>query len=82
MSDAVSNPEAERLEARVVYLTNVNQKLCVMIKNAADILDQYAETLDLLLVEIRRTKKVYSKLHEDLTEAFGEHSSTANPTSS
>lgn len=69
MSIETDNLEQEvmTLRARCIYLGGVNKQLCVMIKNAADVLDQYAQTLDLLLVELRRTKEIYSKLNDDLS---------------
>jgi len=61
------------LEARNIWLTDTNKKIIVMIKNAADILNAYSEGLKDIQVQIEVTQQIYSRLHNDLTEAFDEN---------
>lgn len=62
------------LEARNQWLMNVNQKLLVMIKNAADVLEAYVQNVGAIHVELQKTQALYSKLHKDVSEALGEQS--------
>lgn len=68
------------LTARNQWLENVNNKMLVMIKNAADVLGAYGDSLDALRSALRETQGIYSRLHADITEALNEQSS--DPTSS
>ena len=61
------------LEAKNAWLTNVNNKMLVMIKNAADVLEEYERQVDLIRVELTKTKQVYSELYKNLKEALDEH---------
>jgi hypothetical protein len=72
------------LLARNHWLQNVNDKMLVMIKNAADVLEEYEKQVDLIRVELNKTKQVYSDLHLKLTEAFddrrpGLHNTESRP---
>jgi archaellum component FlaC len=60
------------LEARYQWLTNVNNKMVVMIKNAADVFEEYHRQLDAIQKAIKETQMIYSRLHTDLQEALNE----------
>jgi len=68
----------EELQAQNQWLSNVNSKLVVMIKNAADVLQEYVQSLDQILVALRETQTIYLRLHQDLTEALNEPPNTTN----
>lgn len=82
MSDERLNPKMVKLPADIQaqneWLKNVNSKLVVMIKNAADVLEGYVENLDQILEALRETHTIYSRLHSDLTEAFDEQQATTS----
>jgi len=67
------------LLARYQWLTNITGKLLVMIKHAADVLEEYEKQVSLIGVELNKTKQVYSKLHEQLLEALNDNNSPGLP---
>lgn len=68
------------LRAKLHWYANVTKKLLVMIKNAADVLEEYEKQVDLIRVELNKTKQVYSKLHTDLQEALNERGNSPDRT--
>lgn len=82
MSAVNTNPVPKELptdiEAQNEWLKTVNSKLVVMIKNAGDVLHEYVLSLDQILVALRETQTIYSRLHSDLIEALDEHRTTSN----
>ena len=61
------------LKARNHWLENVTAKMVVMIGNASSVLEEYVKTVDQLRVELENTRNVYSRLHDDLQEAFSDN---------
>jgi hypothetical protein len=72
MSIDLENLEQQNTElrARNAYLENVVPKMIVMIKNASDVCDQFGQTLEKMTQEMQNTRDIYTKLHNDLHEAF------------
>lgn len=78
--------ETEKLErqnivllSQVQWLTGVNDKLRVMIKNAADVLEEYTKSVGEIHQQLQVTQQIYARLHKDLTEAFNEQNSQNEP---
>jgi len=67
------------IQAQLEWHKNVNSKMVVMIKNAADVLETYAENLEAILVALKTTQGIYSRLHSNLIEALDEPSSSVSP---
>lgn len=64
--------ENTNLRARNIWLEDINQKIVVMIKNAADVLEEYVKSMEQLRVELEITQQIYSRLHRELTRTFDE----------
>ena len=74
MSTDIEKLEQENiaLRSRNMWLENVVPKMIVMIKNAADVCDTYAQSLEKMTLEMQNTRNIYHKLHNDLQEAFSD----------
>jgi len=66
--------ENTQLRARNTHLENIVPKMIVMIKNASDVCNEYAQTLEQLTMEMQNTRNIYAKLHDHLQEAFNDDS--------
>lgn len=62
------------LRSRNMWLENVVPKMIVMIKNASDVCNEYAQSLEKMTMEMQNTRNIYAKLHNDLQEAFSDDS--------